>query len=172
MAYTTKWKKLHSLLKPLLTAKASAMFIPSQEFEIKQLLYDFASEEGKNSTDFYVHVRRMTFSIVMTSAYGLRIPKWDCREVRDVYGNMRLLSIILKPGTFWIDVFPPLGWLPRWMFPSWPAAKKMAKFMHENKMRHWNELKERAANGDAPECFAKSLQESLYSSRCGTCLLT
>ncbi|GMG25069.1 unnamed protein product [Aspergillus oryzae] len=103
MTYNAKWKRLHAFLKQLLSAKASAAFIPSQEFEIKQLLADLSHEAGKNSTDFYMHIRRMTFSIVMTSAYGLRIPKWDCQEVRDVYGNMRMLSIILSPGMFWID---------------------------------------------------------------------
>lgn len=113
MTYNAKWKRLHAFLKQLLNAKASAAFIPSQEFEIKQLLWDLSHEAGKNSTDFYMHIRRMTFSIVMTSAYGLRIPQWDCQEVRDVYGNMRMLSIILSPGVFWIDVFPPLNWLPR-----------------------------------------------------------
>lgn len=100
MTYSPKWKQLHAFLKQLLNAKASAAFIPSQEFEIKQLLWDLSHEansEGRNSTDFYKHIRRMTFSIVMTSAYGLRIPKWDCQEVRDVYGNMRILSIILSP---------------------------------------------------------------------------
>ncbi|CAG8897611.1 unnamed protein product [Penicillium egyptiacum] len=165
MTYSTKWKRLHAFLKQLLNAKASAAFIPSQEFEIKQLLSDLSHEanhEDRNTTDFYRHIRRMTFSIVMTSAYGLRIPKWDCQEVRDVYGNMRMLSIILTPGVFWVDVFPLLNWLPRFLFPSWPKAKFMAEKMHGNKMRHWNNLKERIAAGNAPECFAKDLMESNY----------
>ena len=97
-----------SLSHQPLTPKTLALFIPSQEFEIKQLLYDFSTEEGKNSTDFYMHIRRMTFSVVMTSAYRLRIPKWDWKEVRDAYRNMRVLSIILKPGTFWVNGFPRL----------------------------------------------------------------
>lgn len=162
MTYNAKWKRLHAFLKQLLNAKASAAFIPSQEFEIKQLLADLSHEAGKNSTDFYMHIRRMTFSIVMTSAYGLRIPKWDCQEVRDVYGNMRMLSIILSPGVFWIDVFPPLNWLPRFLFPSWPKAKFMANKMHSNKMRHWDNLKDRITAGTAPDCFAKDLIESNY----------
>ncbi|KAA8649463.1 cytochrome P450 [Aspergillus tanneri] len=163
MTYSQKWKRLHAYLKQLLSPRASTAFIPSQEFEIKQLLSDLSREAGKNSsTDFYMHIRRMTFSIVMTSAYGLRIPKWDCQEVRDVYGNMRMLSIILRPGVFWIDVFPPLNWLPRFLFPSWPKAKWMAEKMHSAKMRHWNNLKERIAQGNAPECFAKDLMESNY----------
>lgn len=38
----------------------------------------------------------------------------------------------------------------------------MAEKMHGNKMRHWNNLKERIAADNAPECFAKDLMESNY----------
>ena len=165
MSYTPKWRKMRGYMHQLLTPKASLAFVPSQEFEIKQLLDDFSREEGKNSTDFYMYIRRMTFSIMMTSTYGQRIPKWDCQEVKDVYGNMRILSIILQPGTFWVDVFPPLAMLPKWMMPSYWMARKFKGFMHENTMRHWNELKDRVEKGTAPECFAKHVMDSDYKSK-------
>ena len=75
MSYTPKWRKMRGYHHQLLTPKASLAFVPSQEFEIKQLMFDFAGEEGKNSNDFYMFIRRMTFSIMMTSTYGQRIPK-------------------------------------------------------------------------------------------------
>ena len=164
MTYGPKWRHLRSMMHQLLTPKASAAFIPSQEFEIKQLLSDFLGEEGKKeSENFYMFVRRMTFSIMMTSAYGLRIPEWDCQEVREVYGNMRILSIILRPGTFWIDVFPPLRYvIPKFVMPSFWMARKCRNFMQENTMRHWNNLKERVEQGNAPECFAKDVMQSNY----------
>ena len=165
MSYTVKWRKMRSYMHQLLTPKASLAFVPSQEFEIKQLLYDFSREEGKESTDFYMYIRRMTFSIMMTSTYGQRIPEWDCQEVRDVYGNMRILSIILRPGTFWVDVFPPLGVIPKWLMPSFYKARWCRNFMQENTMRHWNELKEKYERGVAPECFAKHVMDSDYKSQ-------
>ena len=110
-------------------------------------------------------IRRMTFSIMMTSTYGQRIPEFDCQEVKDVYGNMRILSIILSPGTFWVDVFPPLAILPMWLMPSYWMARKCRNFMHENTMRHWNDLKRRIEAGKAPECFAKHVMESDYKSQ-------
>jgi hypothetical protein len=85
----------------------------------------------------------MTFSVVMTSAYRVRIAQWDYQEVHDLCWNLRMLSIILSPGLFWINMFPPLSWLPRsLLFPSWPKAKFMVLKMHRNKMRHWNNLKD------------------------------
>ena len=165
MSYTHRWRKMRGYMHQLLTPKASMAFVPSQEFEIKQLLNDFSREEGKVSTDFYMYIRRMTFSIMMTSTYGQRIPEWDCQEVRDVYGNMRILSTVLKPGTFWVDVFPPLAILPRWLMPSFWMARKCRKFMHSNTMKHWSNLKERVHNGTAPECFAKHVMCSDYESQ-------
>ena len=165
MSYTHRWRKMRGYMHQLLTPKASMAFVPSQEFEIKQLLNDLASEEGKISTDFYMHIRRMTFSIMMTSTYGQRIPQWDCQEVRDVYGNMRILSIVLSPGTFWVDVFPPLAVLPKWLMPSFWKARKCRNFMHANTMKHWYNLKERLQKGTAPECFAKQVMESDYEAQ-------
>lgn len=162
MTYSPKWRKMRGFMHQILTPKASAAFIPSQEFEIKQLLNDFAGEEGKNSTDFYMFIRRMTFSIMMTSTYGTRIPEWDCDAVRGVYGNMRILSIILRPGTFWVDVFPPLKIFPLWMMPSYWMARKAKNFMQNSTMKHWYQLKEKYEMGQAPECFAKHLMEANY----------
>ena len=165
MSYTHRWRKMRGYMHQLLTPKASMAFVPSQEFEIKQLLNDLAGEEGRASTDFYMHIRRMTFSIMMTSTYGQRIPRWDCQEVHDVYGNMRILSIILSPGTFWVDAFPPLAVLPNWLMPSFWKARKCRNFMHANTMKHWHNLKERVQKGVAPECFAKQVMESNYEAQ-------
>ena len=107
----------------------------------------------------------MTFSIMMTSTYGQRIPEWNCQEVKDVYGNMRILSIILRPGTFWMDVFPPLSIFPKWMMPSYYKARWFRNFMQENTMRHWNDLKAKYEQGTAPECFAKHVMDSDYQSQ-------
>lgn len=165
MSYTMKWRKMRGYHHQLLTPKAALNFVPSQEFEIKQLLNDFAQEEGKDSEDFYMYIRRMTFSIMMTSTYGQRIPKWDCQEVKDVYGNMRILSVILRPGTFWVDVFPPLNVVPKWLMPNFYKARFFRNFMQENTMRHWNDLKAKWEKGVAPDCFAKQVMESDYAAQ-------
>ena len=52
MSHTPKWRKMRSYMHQLLTPKASLAFVPSQEFEIKQLLNDLAAQDGKNCTEF------------------------------------------------------------------------------------------------------------------------
>jgi cytochrome P450 len=75
MSYTPTWRKLRAIVHKLLTPKASNTFMPSQEFEAKQLIYDILNDNSDEES-FYMHVRRYTISVVMTSTYGRRVPTW------------------------------------------------------------------------------------------------
>lgn len=75
MGYTPTWRKLRAIVHKLLTPKASNTFQPSQIFEAKQLVYDLMTDNA-NEQDFYMHVRRYSTSVVLTSTYGRRIQKW------------------------------------------------------------------------------------------------
>lgn len=77
MSYTPTWRKLRAIVHKLLTPKSSQTFMPSQLFEAKQLVYDILTD-NKNQEDFYMHVRRYASSVVLTSTYGRRVPKWVC----------------------------------------------------------------------------------------------
>lgn len=75
MPYGAEWRKLRAITHKLLTPKVSGTFRPSQEFEAKQLMYDILTD-NKGDRAFYMHVRRYTTSVIMTSTYGRRVPKW------------------------------------------------------------------------------------------------
>jgi cytochrome P450 len=77
MPYGIEWRRLRSVGHRLLTPRMSEKFQPSQEFEAKQLLYNLLTNNGF-STEFYMHIRRYTVSVLMTSTYGRRIPNWVC----------------------------------------------------------------------------------------------
>jgi cytochrome P450 len=75
MGYTPTWRKLRAIVHKLLTPKASDVFKPSQDFEAKQLVYDILTD-NTTEEEFYMHIRRYTTSVVMTSTYGKRVPNW------------------------------------------------------------------------------------------------
>lgn len=75
MSYTPEWRRLRAIVHKLLTPKASQTFRPSQEFEAKQLIHDILTDNA-NQENFYMHVRRYTTSVVLTSTYGRRVPVW------------------------------------------------------------------------------------------------
>lgn len=77
MSYTERWRNLRTIIHKLLTPKMSSTFKPSQNLESKQLLYDiFQDTKSGEQGSFYMHIRRYTTSVIMTSTYGRRIPKW------------------------------------------------------------------------------------------------
>jgi cytochrome P450 len=75
MQYTPAWRTARSVVHKLLTPKVSDTFKPSQEFEAKQLLWDYLTA-NKEGGEFYKHTRRYTTSVVMTSTYGKRVASW------------------------------------------------------------------------------------------------
>lgn len=75
MPYGKDWRQLRSVAHRLLTPKMSDTFQPSQEFEAKQLLYEMLTD-NKSQSEFYMHIRRYTVSVIMTSTYGKRVPEW------------------------------------------------------------------------------------------------
>ncbi|KAF2225595.1 putative O-methylsterigmatocystin oxidoreductase [Elsinoe ampelina] len=158
MGYTQEWRKLRAIVHKLLTPKMSETFKPSQEFEAKQLIYDILTDNA-DQTKAYVHVRRYTTSVVMTSTYGRRVPKWECEEVREVYGLMEEFSESGTPGAMLVDLLPPLARLPRFM-QSWrPKAEKFYRRQEAIWMKFWNDLNVKIQTGKAPDCFVRQFVE-------------
>lgn len=84
MDYTPTWRKLRTIVHKLLTPKVSSTFMPSQLFEAKQLVHDLLTD-NRNQEDFYMHVRRYTTSVVLTSTYGRRVQKWVSTLIYDIF---------------------------------------------------------------------------------------
>ena len=89
MEYGLEWRKLRGISHKLLTPAVSATFKPSQEFEAKMLLEEIlkGADPAKGNEVSYKAIRRYTVSVIMTSTYGRRIPKWvgvTCRRANDV----------------------------------------------------------------------------------------
>ncbi|KAI5843182.1 putative O-methylsterigmatocystin oxidoreductase [Tricharina praecox] len=161
MPYSAPWRKMRGIVHQLLTPRMSGTFVPSQEFEAKQLVFDCLTD-NETGMDFYQHVRRYTTSVVMTSTYGRRIPKWDCDDIKQIYGVMEDFSKTSAPGYFLADTFPPLAKLPVFM-QSW---RKEAAVYYERQcniwMHYWSTLSSQIATGDAPACFVKQFKDTGY----------
>ena len=63
-----------------------ATFVPSQEFETKQWLFDLATDNDDQYT-FYHHMRRYSLSIIMTNTSGTRVKSWDHPDALDAVGS-------------------------------------------------------------------------------------
>ncbi|KAF9883127.1 hypothetical protein FE257_004076 [Aspergillus nanangensis] len=169
MPYSPHWRKLRAIVHKLLTPKSSNTFLPSQEFEAKRLLWDILTN-NENQENFYMHIRRYTISVVMTSTYGRRVPVWDCEDVREVYGLMQEFSEAANPGKHIAEMFPVLANLPTFM--QWWRKAALQSFHRQAViwMKYWTKLKEQMDSNQAPECFVKQFIESDYENN-GICEL-
>ena len=73
MPYGPQWRSIRKHSHALLNLSASVKYEPVQDFESKQLLWDFLREPEQ----FYEMNRRYSASVIMRVAYGYRIPGWD-----------------------------------------------------------------------------------------------
>ncbi|KAF4470599.1 cytochrome p450 [Fusarium albosuccineum] len=159
LTYGDKWRKLRAVVHKSLTPKASSTYKPGQEFEAKQLIYDIATDNATQE-NFYMHVRRYTTSVVLLSTYGLRVPRWDCEDIREIYGVLSDFSQAAQPGAYLADLIPPLGNLPQFLQWWRPSATRAYKRQRDTWMGYWNRLQAAIKENRAPECLVRQLVES------------
>ncbi|KAJ6199962.1 cytochrome P450, partial [Bipolaris maydis] len=80
MPYGPRWRAQRSVVRQITSVPMTSAFVPSQEFETKQLLFDLATKND-DSKSFYSHMRRFAFSIVMTHTFGTRVKDIDHPDV-------------------------------------------------------------------------------------------
>ncbi|CAK3874970.1 O-methylsterigmatocystin oxidoreductase [Lecanosticta acicola] len=158
MEYGPRWKAQRSVVRQITSVPMTNTFVPSQEFEMKQLLHDLATD-NENMKSFYMHMRRFAFSIILTNTFGTRVKHIDHP---DVHNAMRSQAILRKtlPPYFIVDELPPLQKLPEWLQPGRKEAEECAKEVLKIKMNLWRRLERQHEAGKAPACYGREILES------------
>ncbi|RMZ77745.1 hypothetical protein DV737_g4194, partial [Chaetothyriales sp. CBS 132003] len=159
MPYGPHWRAQRSVVRQVTTVPITATFVPSQEFEAKQLLFDLATD-NENERNFYQHMRRYAFSIIMTNTFGTRVKNWEHPDAQNAVRSQAILRRTSKPGAFLIDEIPPLARLPKWLQPGRKEAQNAAKEVLDIKIGLWHRLEKQFEAGTAPHCFAKGIIEN------------
>ncbi|KAL8901601.1 MAG: hypothetical protein Q9207_005128 [Kuettlingeria erythrocarpa] len=162
MPYGPLWRAQRSIIRQITTVPMTATFVPSQEFETKQLLFDLATDNANQRT-FYQHMRRYAFSIIMTNTFGARVNRMDHPDVKNAIRSQAILRDTSKPGAFILDEVPPLAHLPKWLRPGQKRAEAAGKEVLEIKMELWRRLEKQVTSGKAPHCYAREIYESRAS---------
>ena len=162
MPYGSHWRALRTIIRQITTVPMTATFVPSQEFETKQLLFDLATDND-NHRNFYQHMRRYAFSIIMTNTFGTRVNKMDHPDVKNAVRSQAILRETSRPGAFIVDEVPPLARLPKWLRPGQKHAEEAAKEVLDIKMGLWHRLEKQVESGKAPHCYAREIYENRES---------
>ncbi|KAJ3831371.1 cytochrome P450, partial [Lentinula raphanica] len=122
----------------------------------KKALVVFLNNLLDTPEDWLAHIRLMTGTIIFAIAYGIHVEHKDDPNIAAAERMMAVLSAAGIPGTFLVDVFPILKYVPYW-FPG-------ASF--KRKAREWNgilsatitppflKVKQAMADGTAEDCFS------------------
>ncbi|KAJ3774227.1 cytochrome P450 [Lentinula raphanica] len=94
----------------------------------KKALVVFLNNLLDTPEDWLAHIRLMTGTIIFAIAYGIHVEHKDDPNIAAAERMMAVLSAAGMPGTFLVDVFPILKYVPYW-FPG-------ASF--KRKAREWN----------------------------------
>ena len=132
MPYNEKWRKVRKLSHAALNANAIASYKPVQDLESKQVLYD--TLHAKDDTAVYDINRRYSTSVIMTVAYGHRVPDWSDPWIQKIFQIMEHATIMAEPGKWLVDVFPSLAKLPPWMVQNWWAIGRSMCSSHDSEM--------------------------------------
>ena len=162
MPYGPHWRAQRSVVRQITTVPMTGTFVPSQEFEAKQLLFDLATDNG-NQRNFYQHMRRYAFSIIMTNTFGTRINSLDHPDAQNAVRSQVILRRTSRPGAFLVDELPPLARLPKWLRPGEKDATDAAKEVLDIKMGLWRRLQKQVEAGKAPHCYAREVYENKES---------
>ncbi|KAF9011144.1 cytochrome P450 [Cyathus striatus] len=135
-------RAMHELLR----MQACLNYIPMQKAEVYQF------------SNFMQHVRRMTFSSIITIVYGLRVPKFDSPLCKEFHHNVDSFLSLLRPGSqLPVDIFPVLKHVP---FAPWKKiAKDVNKRQKNFSYRLLEMVEKRVARGEGNECFMEVLLE-------------
>lgn len=158
MPYGPRWRAQRSVVRQITSVPMTSTFVPSQEFETKQLLFDLATN-NEDQRSFYMHMRRFAFSIVLTNTFGTRVKNIDHP---DVHNAMRSQAIMRKtlPPYFIVDELPLLQRLPTWLQPGRKEAEECGREVLQIKMDLWRRLERQHAAGKAPACYGREILEN------------
>lgn len=159
MSYGPHWRAQRSVVRQITTVPMTATFVPSQEFEAKQLLFDLANSND-NQRDFYQHMRRFAFSVIMTNTFGVRVKTWEHPDAQNAIRSQSILRATSRPGAFIVDEIPLLAYLPSWLRPGRRFALDAAATVREIKMGLWGRMEAQFNAGTAPPSYARDILDN------------
>lgn len=142
---------MHTMTMP----SAAASYQPVQIFESERLLFDLIKTPEK-----YEHLfERYAGALIMRLAYGKTIETGDESYVQDALKVVHTVERVASPGSYLVDTFPSLLYLPNWLAPFKQEASRLHDFEISLFRRLLFEVRDKVATKKSPRCFARTFLE-------------
>ncbi|RSL94160.1 hypothetical protein CDV31_014440 [Fusarium ambrosium] len=135
MPYGERWRTLRKLSHAALNFNVSATYKPVQDFESKQVLYEFL--HAKDGRAFYDINRQYSASVVMTVTYGQRVADWNDPYIKKIYE-------------------PSIVPCPDW----WNIGRQWFEYDREVYLGFYRDLVRQVQNGTAPDFFIRDFYKA------------
>ncbi|KIK58635.1 hypothetical protein GYMLUDRAFT_1005937 [Collybiopsis luxurians FD-317 M1] len=123
LSYGDNWRKHRSLLK----RELSPLHLPAyQKPQLQESMIKFLHNLLETPQQFESHVHLLFGGTLLSSAYGLSIEDPGDYYLMLVKEAMRAIGEVMIPGTYIVDIFPVLRYLPAWL-PGVSFKKKAAQ---------------------------------------------
>lgn len=162
MPYDSTWRAMRSLVRDITAVPITASFVPCQEFETKQLLFDLLTNNAGDRL-FYQHSRRYALSIINTNAFGRRVRSLQDPAALIAIESQAILRRNSRPGGYIVDEIPILARLPKWIQPGRRRADAAAAQIWNIKYGLWKRFEKDVEAGVAPFCYAREVYMNRHS---------
>lgn len=151
-----KWKTARRMWQAVLNPSAARKYVPYQELETEQLLYDILDDP----TDWVDHLERFTNSIGMLMVNGYRVASSKDPVVKETLEDIYEVSRMRVRGLP-LDIWPFLWKLPIRLLPIYKVALQSANQHRDFIWKHYLTVKQKIARGVGIPSFSQAIQEKL-----------
>lgn len=160
--YGPTWRMLRKMIHELLNIRRSISYVPYQDLENKQMLYELLTQPD----GFLDSIRRYATSLTTSMVYGWRIKSLDDpRMVQLFRGVGQFTELIQGVEAALLDCFPLLRWLPDFLSPAKSRARELRRTENPLFVGHWLEVKKAIKQGTAKPSFCVDMAKSQESER-------
>ncbi|CEF87210.1 hypothetical protein FGSG_11389 [Fusarium graminearum PH-1] len=157
MGYGQTWRSFRKLVHSLLNVTAAKSYVPYQDLENKQMLYELVTQPDQ----FLQSIRRYSNALTTTMVFGWRSPIYQDPKLMQLFDGFADFAEINQTGiAALLDTFPILRRLPDFLLPVQKKAKELHKKEKALYLSHWLKAKQDIANGSIKPCFCVGLAEA------------
>ncbi|KAH7146631.1 cytochrome P450 [Dactylonectria estremocensis] len=157
MGYGPTWRSFRKLVHTLLNVTTSKTYVPYQDLENKQMLYDMIAHPGQ----FLQNIRRYSNALTTTMVFGWRSPIYEDPKLTQLFDGFSEFADLNMTGVAaLLDSFPLLRSLPDFLLPMQRKAKELHEKEKALYLNHWLKAKEDISAGTIKPCFCKGLAEA------------
>ncbi|KAL7622129.1 hypothetical protein AAE478_007631 [Parahypoxylon ruwenzoriense] len=157
MGYGPTWRSFRKLVHTLLSVTASKLYVPYQDLENKQMLYEMITQPDQ----FLEHIRRYANALTTTMVFGWRTPTYRDEKMMQLFDGFSEFADLNQTGAAaFLDSFPLLRQLPQFLIPMQKKAKELHRKEKALYKGHWLKAKDDLSKGILKPCFCVGLAEA------------